>query len=529
MKSTDTFKPQQAVLIPTIDAQPCTHGDLTCAVTRLDRTGALHIALAHAADILESTNVPGSASVSLDDFDIPRLLSDLANGTTAALREHSGIDASTASPSLFQDMTRLPSLAAAVERACENVLAERLARLRTQLVERVTAGSGALRAASDSIRMTLQSTRPSTVGVARRAEFQRRRAQQERLAGRRADLKLGTLQRLGTRLLEECRRRFPAAIEEHAVEWLQQRWSRFAGEVNEAIGAAQEQDLECKRAVDEIYAGLHRFLETELQRNRLQEGKLAAVLRDAPQAQLEAALDRKLRTTERADRCVRLRDMLIEQVQKEAGIPFEGGRQVPLRPQLRLVPAAHWARALVGCLESLLAFESSIYERIECYAGGAAQLVADLLRLSELPDRFGGRAIPRFGIAPMRLTIVRLPDPVGPRDQATHDLLKRLFRERDAGVQILSAGTQSAVTVIRTTAGWPLGLDVGSRATAVAYRAAASGRHRAHLVGVVPDSFGGAASPSVVRFLESAMNPRPTFQPQTIGDCSDDRIQKDPE
>ncbi|MDC3378725.1 hypothetical protein OAX78_00400 [Planctomycetota bacterium] len=139
----------------------------------------------------------------------------------------------------------------------------------------------------------------------------------------------------------------------------------------------------------------------------------------------------------------------------------------------------------------------SLYEMIQ--RTGLQQFAENLWDRAGVTCHLGGRDDPRFGVAPLDHAILHLPRPSASGDGPIQEALAAVFRElagnRACDIQTDGMG-QRDVVVVRMRIGWPIGLEEENLNLLSRYVSASRMHHPPHLVGLVPDTPLGQASPS---------------------------------
>ncbi|MCA9076708.1 MAG: hypothetical protein KDA93_16910 [Planctomycetaceae bacterium] len=161
------------------------------------------------------------------------------------------------------------------------------------------------------------------------------------------------------------------------------------------------------------------------------------------------------------------------------------------------------ADSFQSVVEGSLGEGHTLYEMIE--RSGIARTALDLYERAEQLCHLRSRDIEPFNITPCKLTIVRLPQPVGRRDGQIREELARAFsdlcRQEHCAVIEAPNSERHVVSVIRASMGWPIGIEAGNTVMLLAYAAAHERGHMPHLAGVFDESPDGSALPS---YLEMA-------------------------
>ncbi len=167
------------------------------------------------------------------------------------------------------------------------------------------------------------------------------------------------------------------------------------------------------------------------------------------------------------------------------------------------VSPATIADSFQAVVEGSLGEGHTLYEMIE--RAGILRTARDLYERAEQLCHLRSRNIEPFNITPCELTIVRLPQPVGRRDGQIRDDLAQAFTdlceyEHCALIEAPNS-ERHVVSVIRSSLGWPIGIEAGNTVMLLEYAAAHERGHVPHLVGVLDESPDGSALPS---YLEMA-------------------------
>ena len=148
-------------------------------------------------------------------------------------------------------------------------------------------------------------------------------------------------------------------------------------------------------------------------------------------------------------------------------------------------------------VESSLGEGHSLYEIIE--RNGIESTALDLYDRAEHLCHLRSRDIEQYNVNPCSVTIVRLPPAVGPRDVELRERLAAKFlRLGHCSLVEGSASERNAITVIRTTVGWPIGIEGGNSGLLQEYARACAAGHLPHLIGIVTGTECGEAVPAYI-------------------------------
>ena len=160
---------------------------------------------------------------------------------------------------------------------------------------------------------------------------------------------------------------------------------------------------------------------------------------------------------------------------------------------LRAIDADLLAAAFAELVEESLGPGHTLYEII---AGFGVDKSAQFLHARAAPTcHFGSRDIEAFNFDPLNLTIVCLPEAVGPRDPDIRTALKAAFEKLGDCTFTVGPSTQRTVSVVRVYAGWCIGIEQANQALLQRYVRSGESGHTPHLLGLVTDSLLGEVSP----------------------------------
>lgn len=153
-------------------------------------------------------------------------------------------------------------------------------------------------------------------------------------------------------------------------------------------------------------------------------------------------------------------------------------------------------------VESSLGEGHSLYEIIE--RNGIESTALDLYDRAEHLCHLRSRDIEQYNVNPCSVTIVRLPPAIGPRDVELRDRLAATFlRLGHCSLVEGSASERNAITVIRTTVGWPIGIEGGNPGLLEEYARASAAGHLPHLIGIVAGTDCGEAIPAYINLADA--------------------------
>ncbi len=149
-------------------------------------------------------------------------------------------------------------------------------------------------------------------------------------------------------------------------------------------------------------------------------------------------------------------------------------------------------------VESSLGEGHSLFEIVERM--GLESTAQDLYDRAEHLCQLRSRDIEQYNVNPCSVTIVRFPPPVGPRDAVLRERLAAAFLKLGhCSLVEGSAAERNAITVIRTTVGWPIGIEGGNSGLLQEYAKAGDAGHLPHLIGLVTGTEYGEPIPSYLR------------------------------
>ena len=149
-------------------------------------------------------------------------------------------------------------------------------------------------------------------------------------------------------------------------------------------------------------------------------------------------------------------------------------------------------------VESSLGEGHSLFEIVE--REGLESTAHDLYDRAEHLCQLRSRDIEQYNVNPCSVTIVRFPPPVGPRDAVLRERLAAAFLKLGhCSLVEGSAAERNAITVIRTTVGWPIGIEGGNSGLLQEYAKAGDAGHLPHLIGIVTGTEYGEPIPSYVQ------------------------------
>lgn len=175
-------------------------------------------------------------------------------------------------------------------------------------------------------------------------------------------------------------------------------------------------------------------------------------------------------------------------------------RQASLPSLVLDLPPEALVAAWMQVFERRLGEGHSLYARIRRV--GVAGVAADLWRRASPTCFFEGRDHDLFGMNLMEVAVVRLPPAASPEDERTRTATAEQFRKQSKTCQV-SRGSpgESEISVVRINCGFVIGIEAANRALLQSYGEAAGHSHPVHLVGLMPDSPLGAASPGCLALL----------------------------
>ncbi len=172
--------------------------------------------------------------------------------------------------------------------------------------------------------------------------------------------------------------------------------------------------------------------------------------------------------------------------------PWIDANNASLSDLVRIVEPQDLADEFGWLMQESVGTGHTLYELIDKY--GVVRAAEYLYQRAQHTCQLGNRDIEALNVCPSEITLVRLPQPVGPKDQEIRNRLARVFQKLGNCSVAEGAREQRDVTVVRLLMGWPIVIEQSNEPLHASYKRSAKRSHSPHLLGVIPDSSHGQPS-----------------------------------
>lgn len=392
---------------------------------------------------------------------------------------------------------RLPKVRRAVEGAAATVLDERLLRLTTAL-DRVFAESPFdLGGVVGSVGRWAAALVILAADEAPLMRYQRYAAKLRELPAMRDRLPAKTFENVGKRLAQACLDAYRMALAETAQraasDALRVRLARLADRLKDRSARASAL-VQLAQQVRATYEDRLRTANVDVEATR---ATCVLLLPGPTSNEVQAVVRRHYQSGTLDDLGEKLLSLLEVRLRRVALAENPAVAEDDPLPTVFLALTAPRIADELGRLVEEGATGFSLYELLERY--GVQEAALFLWARGDVTCDLGGRENERFGVAPLRHAIVRLPAPSGPRDPEIQRVLATAF-QTIAGPQAcaikLDDEGERDVVVVRLNVGWPIGLEEENSNLLTRYVRSGEMRHYPHLLGIVHDAPSGELSPA---------------------------------
>lgn len=177
-----------------------------------------------------------------------------------------------------------------------------------------------------------------------------------------------------------------------------------------------------------------------------------------------------------------------------------GAADAPLARLLAAIDSGETAAEFMQLVVESLGSGHTLYQVIEQY--GVQRLARELFQRAAHTCHLRGRDNELFNVSTVALSIVRLPQPIGPADFEIRQRLTVAFEQLGDCTVTEGSPHDKEVTIVRIYIGWPLAIEQNNAALLERYRRSAESGHRPHLLGILDDAPNGEVSPRYIELAE---------------------------
>lgn len=254
---------------------------------------------------------------------------------------------------------------------------------------------------------------------------------------------------------------------------------------------------ECSAKLGKVRAELEQRFQRESRQRHVSRASVVLLLPGQSEAEVLSGMMAQAGVADANGLAERLLDAFEGRIREQAPklCPHLDAVNAPLSELVRGADVERLTNLFSRLIDEFTGPGSTIYEAMQRV--GLEKIAAFLYQRAAPTIDLADRDVEQFNVSPLLLTVVRLPAADGANDPELRDQLRVAFEQLDQCTFTDGAEGDQVVTVIRAHIGWPIGIESSNRALLDRYVRAGERGHRPHLVGILPDAFGGAISPAM--------------------------------
>lgn len=325
------------------------------------------------------------------------------------------------------------------------------------------------------------------------------------LASRRASFPPHSWDRIHSTLSErgnaECQQAIRSLSQELTVTALRRRIEQFQAYLDELMS----REVSFLQNVQAVRKEAEAYQRDSSQKNRVSQTSVHVQLPGPSEEEVVQGLMTTLNCSDRQSLVHALLKLFLERLKLFARAHCSWlPDKAPPGILLTRVPAADIVRVFLDVIATSIGPGHTFYEIVEKY--GVDRLAQALVNRAKPTCDLRSYDDPRFNLSTTDVTVARLPQAGGPRDQPIRDrLVDALYAAAaDHGCQIVDAAPseRTAAVIMRTKLGFPVGVLGCNEPLLMAYARSFASGHLPHLLGFHAGSTRGGQDPAYVELVE---------------------------
>ncbi|MBI2808707.1 MAG: hypothetical protein HYX68_27275 [Planctomycetes bacterium] len=371
------------------------------------------------------------------------------------------------------------------------VVGDPMNRLREAMQAAYAAAPGAVRDIASSLRTDLDRLRLPEPNWKSLIRWQELKCVADKIRQRRGILPSSTIRTLQEALTGETRRLYDQVLRALATEKIVAAWLTAKAELSEFLDTIAKRAAEVTHALANIKTSLDHIRNAVAADQRTSRASVVKHVPGPTEDQVIAGMLGQVHVTDEAALARALLDQFESRLREICPQVCAWIKKDECLPELlRGIPPETHAAEFRTIVEQAQGAGQSFYELLE--KDGIDECVDFLFRRSEPTIHLSGRDMARFGVSPTRLTIITLPQPVGPKDYQIRDKVRAAFEKIEPNCAFSDAPVSDrTITVVRLVVGWPIGIEGQNHNLLENYRRCHDFGHRPHLFYIVPESTDG--------------------------------------